>query len=262
MRLHRLTVLAALAAALYLSLAAAPASAQCMSGDPMCNEVGAAGKGIMGGLLIGAEIGLMTNALIVSAGVRELDEWWAWILWPAVFGAGGAVAGYFALEDPTYGMSMTRGSPEGAVALFAIGMALIVPTFVGVLALTAYTPGPDTGDGTGATGDEDAEESDEPEPESSSAAPDEPEPAVEEPAPSEEPPPADQPADDGLEGRLRDARGRVLAGGPGALRFDGHRVLLGLPMIYASDMFTPEERAHAHLPQLADLRVPVVSGTF
>jgi hypothetical protein len=252
--LHRLMFVAALAAALFLSQAST-AQAQCMSGDPTCNEVGAAGKGIMGGLILGAEIGLMTNALIVSAGVRELDEWWAWILWPAVFGAGGAVAGYFALEDPTYGMSMTRGSPEGAVALFAISMALIVPTFVGVLALTAYSPGADTAGG-GATGEEDAEDGPPPE-DTSSAEPIDGEPAVQEPAPE-----ADQPADDGLEGRMRDARSRVLAGGPGLLRFDGQRVLLGLPMIYATDMFTPQERAHAHLPQLADLRVPVVSGAF
>lgn len=210
-------------------------TAEAQACDPMatpmtCNLVGADGKGLLGGMILGAEIGFMTNALIVHAGVRELDEWWAWILFPSIGAAGGALAGYFALEDPNMG----QGFPEAAVAVFAISMALIVPTFVGVLALTAYNPGPDDGGG-GASGEDDAEVEAPAEDETPSATPDQ---------------------------AAQSARARVLAGGPGLLRFDRGSILLGLPMISSADSFTREERAHMALPQSVDLRVPVVSGTF
>lgn len=241
LRLDRISRGIALALALVAFEAALPAStaeAQCMP-SMTCNRVGADGKGALGGGILGAEIGFITTALIVNAGAREIDEWWAWILFPAVGAAGGAVAGYFALEDPgqtdASGMVVQRGFPEVAVAVFAVSMALIVPTFVGVLALTAYSPGPDTG-GSGATGDEDA----------SGEAPSE-----EEEAPSAEP-----------DGETESALERVMAGGPGLLRFDRGRVLLGVPMIGSADTYTAEERARLQLPMSADLRVPLVSGTF
>lgn len=230
MRLDRYSLVAALAAALVLGQAcfdARLASAQC---DPMsetCTTVGADGKGILGLGIIGAEIGFIVPALIVSAGARELDEWWAWVLFPAIGAAGGAVAGYFALEDPNMG----QGFPEVAVAMLAVGMALIVPTFVGVLALTSYSPGPDDG-GQGASGDEDA--------------------APEEGGGGEaESPPAEQSA-------LR----RVLAGGPGLVRFDRGGVLLGIPMVHTAPSFTEEERAHMRFTGMQDFRIPVVSGVF
>ncbi len=206
----------------HAALDAPTAHAQCSSTtmSMTCNSVGAGGKGILGGGILGAEIGFMVNALIVNAGVHELDEWWAWVLFPAIGAAGGAIGGYYALENPNMG----QGFPEAAVAVFAVSMALIVPTFVGVLALTAYNPGPDTG-GEGATGDEDATQSD---PGSSA----------------------------------RSARQRILAGGPGLLRFADGQLLLGVPMIGSADTYTREERAHMLLPRTADVRVPVVSGTF
>lgn len=240
MRLDRFRVVAVLAFALFLADAALPSSsaqAQCTPGTVTCNRVGADGKGLLGGGILGAEIGFITTALIVNAGARELDEWWAWILFPAIGAAGGAVAGYFGLEDPGHTDAtgaVQRGFPEAAVAVFAISMALIVPTFVGVLALTAYNPGPDTGGGSGATGDEDSDEDDE----------------VDD-TPSAEP-----------DGGSQSAIDRVLAGGPGALRFDRGRVLLGIPMVSTADSYTAEERARMQLPFSADLRVPIVSGTF
>jgi hypothetical protein len=241
LRLDRFSLIAALVAALAVGAVFEASTAQAQDCTPTmnCNRVGADGKGLLGGLILGAEIGFMTNALIVSAGVRELDEWWAWILIPAVTGAAGAIGGYYALEDPTQGVppNTTRGFPEAAVAVFAVSMALIVPTFVGVLALTAYNPGPDTGGG--ATGEEDAGDADEP------AADDNP----------DAEPTAQMPG-------VQSARDRVLAGGPGALRFHNGQVLLGIPMVHSADSYTQEERAHMLLPQSADIRVPVVSGTF
>ncbi len=241
MRLDVLRFVAVLAFTLTVAEAVLPAStaqAQCDPDAVTCNRVGADGKGLLGGGILGAEIGFMTTALIVNAGAREIDQWWAWILFPAVGAAGGAIAGYYGLEDP----NMQEGFPEVAVAVFAISMALIVPTFVGVLALTAYNPGPDTG-GSGATGDEDesAEDTGELPPDENEAAP------------------ADEAQPDA---ETQSAMQRVLAGGPGMLRFDRGRVLLGVPMVSAADSYTQEERAHMRLPFSADLRIPVVSGTF
>ncbi len=236
MRLHRLGCVVALAVGLVLGGAVLDsATAEAQACDPVampmtCNQVGADGKGALGGGILGAEIGFMVNALIVNAGVRELDEWWAWILFPAIGAAGGAIGGYYGLEDP----NMQQGFPEAAVAVFAISMALIVPTFVGVLALTAYNPGPDTG-GTGATGDEDATQEEGAGDETPAAEPDQ---------------------------SSQSARERILAGGPGLLRFDRGGVLLGIPMISSAPSYTSEERAHMQLPQMADVRIPVVSGTF
>jgi hypothetical protein len=256
LRLRRFPSLIALfgAALLGAVLFSSSAEAQCMPDMPAtdtCNTVGADGKGILGGLILGAEIGFMTNALIVNAGVRELDEWWAWILFPAVLGAGGAVAGYFGFEDPNMGV----GFPEAAVVFFAVSMALIVPTFVGVLALTAYAPGPDTEEDTqGATGEEDEEASEEIDEPINEASPEEP--APEETTPSE-PAPDAQPTPD-TEGAMR----RIMAGGPGLLRFDQGRILIGMPMVHGADTFTAEERTHMRFNRLMDVRVPVVSGVF
>lgn len=234
---NRMTQVAGLAALLVAAqaLAAAPqASAQCTPSS-RCVTVGAEGKGILGGGIIGAEIGFMIPALIVSAGARELDEWWAYVLFPAVFAAGGAIGGYYLLEEPTRieGSPARRvsGYPEAAVAVLAVGIALIVPTFVGVLALTSYSPGASEGDG--ASGDEDAADDEE------------------DASPSEE-----------EESAAASAMRRTMAGGPGLLRFDHGQLLLGVPMVYTTDSYTSEERAHMQLDQSTDLHVPVVSGVF
>ena len=228
----RLTQIAGLVALLSVAPAftgTPQASAQCVA-SARCNTVGADGKGILGGGILGAEIGFMIPALIVGAGARELDEWWAYVLFPLVFAGGGAVAGYFALEAPESSPGV-QGFPEAAVAVFAVSMALIVPTFVGVLALTSYSPGASE-EGTGATSEEDAEDDGEP------------------------PDLGDE--EDAASSALR----RTLAGGPGLLRYDRGQLLLGVPMVYSVDSFTQEERAHMQLGQMQDLRVPLFSGVF
>jgi hypothetical protein len=225
-------LVAALAAVLVIGQAFGEtprASAQACTAAECVNQVTATAKGTIGGGILGAEIGFIVPALIVSAGARELDEAWAWILFPAIGAAGGAVAGYFALEDPTQmdptTGEVTQGFPEAAVAVLAVSMALIVPTFVGVLALTSYSPGASE-EGTGASGDEDAEEG------------------------------------EAEESAARSALRRTLAGGPGLLRFADGQLLLGLPMVASAPSFTAEERAHMRLGGMQDLRVPLVSGTF
>ncbi|MCC6877230.1 MAG: hypothetical protein IT378_23190 [Sandaracinaceae bacterium] len=231
------------------------AEAQCMAG-PTCNTVSATAKGAIGGGILGAEIGFMIPALIVYAGARELDQWWSWVLFPTLGAVGGSILGYFTMEDPANGMVggvVQRGFPEVAVAFLAISMALIVPTFVGVLALTSYNPGADSSSGGGEE-DEGASEG-----AGDSDAGGE-EPASSEPAtePSEPPPSEQAPATEGAQSALQ----RTLAGGPGLLRFAEGAVLLGVPMVHSADTFTAEERSRLQLGMASDVRIPLVSGTF
>lgn len=234
LRFHHLSFVAIVATALVVGQAfvsTPKASAQCDPTSELCNRVGPDGKGILGGGILGAEIGFIIPALIVNAGARELDEAWAWILFPAIGAAGGAVAGYFALEDPAYdAMGVAQsGFAEASVIVLAVSMALIVPTFVGVLALTSYNPGADSGQG--ATGDEDAGE-------------------AEEIGGGEE--------EDAAQSALR----RTLAGGGGVLRFADGELLLGVPMVHSVDSFTQQERAQLMLGQASDVRIPLVTGTW
>ncbi|MCB9593600.1 MAG: hypothetical protein H6719_12775 [Sandaracinaceae bacterium] len=246
---NRLTQVAGLAILLAMTpeiMAPQQVQAQCTP-SVRCVTVGADGKGILGLGIIGAEIGFMLPAIIVGAGGHELDEWWAYVLFPVVFAAGGAVAGYFALEEPVQIVPATptsparrvNGFPEAAVAVLAVGMALIVPTFVGVLALTSYNPGA-SDNPSGATGEEDDE-------------------ALDDDLPSDEEPSNDAVRD---EEATNSALRRTLAGGPGLFRYDQGQLLLGIPMAYATDSFTQEERDHMRLSGSQDYIVPVASGVF
>ncbi|MGF1466534.1 MAG: hypothetical protein ACFCGT_10400 [Sandaracinaceae bacterium] len=203
-----------------------------MAPNPCVRRVSADAKGIIGGGILGAEVMFLTNALLVRAGARALDEWWAWVLFPTLGATGGALLGYFILEEPGRGVTMpgmppqSRGYPEAAVATLTVSLALIIPTMVAVLALTAYNPGDDAqrsppppdDDGGGAGGED-------PPPEASLGA-------------------------------------RLLAGGPGLVRVDRGRVRLGLPMLGGIARYTDEERAALNLPPASDLHLPLVSGAF
>jgi hypothetical protein len=204
--------------------AVAPSSASAQATPEPTRQVRADFKGLIGGGILGAEIGFIVPAILVHAGVRELDEVWSWILFPTLGAVGGAIAGYFALEDPANGTTMSgevqRGFPEAAVAVFATSIALIVPTFVGVLALTSYDPARDAR-GAG-----------------------------------------DDRGDDGG-GPTEEARiTSPWAGGPGLLRFDRGRPLLGIPMVGSRSRYTEEEASSLRLAPAQDLHVPLVSGAF
>lgn len=94
------------------------------------NRVSADFKGTIGLGLIGAELGFVIPA------VAGMDDWWAYVVFPILGAGGGAVAGYFLLEEG-------EGHPEAAVATLVAGMALIVPATVLTLSLTAYDPDDD-----------------------------------------------------------------------------------------------------------------------
>lgn len=105
-----------------LSLQASPAWAQTTEGDRVKGDIaGTVGLGILG-----AEVGLF-----LPPAFNLQDRWWAWVLFPAITAAGGAVAGVFAFEPR---------SPEPAVTVSILGasMLLAVPALVSASALATY----------------------------------------------------------------------------------------------------------------------------
>jgi hypothetical protein len=140
-------------------------------------------------------------------------------------------------------------------------MALIVPTVVGTLALTAYDPGEGLPAG-GSDGDEDFSEPELIDETTTEAVQEEGagEPAEGEPA--AEPDAAPAPSDEGGTTSLRRRMGSLLAGGPGLLRFDGPRILIAVPMIRRLSTFTAEEQRSLRLAPSTDLNVPLISATF
>lgn len=95
--------------------------------EPTTDPLTADFKGMIGLGLIGAELGFVVPAL---AGARDT---WVYIVFPVLGAGGGAVAGYFLLEQGD-------GHPEAAVAVLTAGMALVIPALVVTLAATAYEP--------------------------------------------------------------------------------------------------------------------------
>ncbi|MCG8553966.1 MAG: hypothetical protein MJD61_01570 [Proteobacteria bacterium] len=90
-------------------------------------QVDADFKGMVGLGLVGAELGFVLPAAV------GLDDTWAFLVFPPLFAGGGAVAGYYLLENG-------GGSPELAVASLALGMALVIPSMLLTLTATAYDP--------------------------------------------------------------------------------------------------------------------------
>lgn len=88
-------------------------------------RVGGHIAGAVGLGLLGAEVGLI---LVPTVGLH--DQTWAWVVFPIIGAAGGAVAGVFALNDDG-----TRTSQAINLSLISAGMGLAVPTVVGSIAL-------------------------------------------------------------------------------------------------------------------------------
>jgi hypothetical protein len=113
--------------AAFVSLQASSVWAQ--DAAPISNE-GARVKGDIAGTvglgILGAEVGLF-----LPPAFNLQDQWWAWVLFPALGAAGGAVAGVFAFEPR---------SPEPAVTVSILGasMLLAVPALVSASALATY----------------------------------------------------------------------------------------------------------------------------
>ena len=111
------------------------------------NAVSPTGKGIAGGAMLGAEVVLITTAII------DPDPWWPYLVFGLVGAGGGAVGGYF-VEQVDDG-----NTPEPSLYMLAGGMALIIPTIVAIYNAVDYDPEEDEdleeedgeGDGDGET---------------------------------------------------------------------------------------------------------------
>ncbi len=244
-------VACALACAVVCGLSVAPsrAAAQCTTTSPTCSLVTPTAKGIIGLGLIGAELGFVVPAIVQNA--AHTGEWWPYLVFPVLGGAGGAVGGYF-LEQGT------QTSAEVDVAMLAIGVGLIVPALVTTMVLTSYDPARDSQSSAG----EDAEADEIPRTEDGTSTE-----AVQveesgESTGSEAAPASDGAAAPAPSSRLERTGTSLMAGGPGLLRFDGTRVLLGVPMVQRLATFTAEEARTLRVTQSADVNVPVLSASF
>lgn len=197
--------------------------------EAQVSTVQAVPKGAIGLGLLGAELGLIVPAIF---GARD---WWPYLVFPVLGAGGGAVGGYF------MDVQMQRsGTPEVSVAIMAIGMALLVPTIIGTLALTAYAPPSES-----SQADEDMEYQEQ--------GGDSVEAVQEDGAPAEEASPQSR-----LEQRVR----ALYAGGPGLLRFHRGAVLLGVPLVTSVPRYTGEELERLSVQQASDVILPVVSAQF
>ena len=116
----------ALSAALVMTNAAAP---ERVAAQPMMEtgeQIDASPKGLIGLGLVGAELGFVVPAL------AGLDDAWAFVVFPVVGAAGGAIAGHFLIDN--------NDNEKAAVAMLSVGLALVVPSLVITLASTAYDP--------------------------------------------------------------------------------------------------------------------------
>ena len=193
-----------------------PADAQAQeANDP---TVSPTGKGIAGGALLGAEI------VMIPIAIAGVDAWWPYLVFGAV-GAGGGAVGGWAVEQAT----KPDGPSEPALYMLAGGMALVVPTIVGVLNATAYDP----------TEEED-EQGDEP----GTDIPTEAEGSVE-------------------------VGARYPGGTPVPMSIVGvdawserPAVGMGIPAVSVQPRFTPNEMAAYGVEQGTEVSIPVVSGSF
>lgn len=209
-----------------------------MAAGPGCARVVPTPKAMIGLGLIGAELGLVLPALVQQA--AGTNEWWPYLIFPALGAIGGVVGGYFVEQA-------TPNDPGAAVVLLAVGLAATVPALVATLALTAYDPAREAGSFEGDVSEEptfeDRTETDAIQVETGEG----------------------ERGGSGGGGEARSFRRRMdalLSGGPGILRFDRRRVLLGVPLVGWLPTFTRHETETLHLPPASDVYIPVVSATF
>ena len=130
MRAHVLKCFAAtLVVSAILVLPAPAVLAQAQPAQQQGDRVKGDIAGTVGLGLLGAEVGLF-----LTPAFNLQDHWWAWVLFPALGAAGGAIAGVFAFEprDP---------EPAVTVSILGAGMLLAVPAAVGASAIASARRG-------------------------------------------------------------------------------------------------------------------------
>ena len=184
-------ILAAVGLALAICAVAPTTEVQAQAGEQVQSNV----QGTVGLGMIGAELGFAVPALLGA------EAWWWYLVCPVVGAAAGIIAGYFAIDQP--------GNRDVGVAMLVTGIALALPTLVLTVAMTAYDGDDDVTSVDDAQDDGDSED--------------------------------DAEAGDEKEARRarslqlarvqrkRRALQRVARAGSGLLRFDGKRMLLGVP---------------------------------
>jgi len=108
------------AAALLCSVSAAAQNKPVAPDEP----VTAKGVGISGGVIAGAEVVLLTEAII------DVKPTWPWWVLPILGAGGGGVGGYY----------LEKNSPKGAIGLLVGSMVMMIPTAVAVSIARAYDP--------------------------------------------------------------------------------------------------------------------------
>jgi uncharacterized membrane protein YeaQ/YmgE (transglycosylase-associated protein family) len=93
-------------------------------------RVDAGFKGTLGLGLIGAEVGAAVPALF------RVHSTWAYIVFPVVGAAGGAVIGQVAIDDPDH--------REAAIATLTAGLALAIPALILTASALSYHPEDDS----------------------------------------------------------------------------------------------------------------------
>lgn len=118
---------AVVSACLSVALGATPSVAAAQDSAASGSTIEASPKGTVGLGLVGAEVGLVLPA---AFGITDL---WATITFPVLGAAGGAVAGYYLVD---------QGSDNGTmgVAMLTTGIVLAIPSLVLAMSLGRYDP--------------------------------------------------------------------------------------------------------------------------
>ena len=186
------------------------------------------GKGIAGGILLGAEV------VMIPIAIGGISDAWPYPVFGALGAGAGAVGGWGVEQS---------GSTAASVYMLAGGMALVIPTLVAVLNVTVYNT-------------EDEEE----EPSAEGGGSDvlqvtppsgQPEAAPVTPAPAK-PGPAEAPK------TSRSKRHIPLA----IVGVDKRGLRPGIPAVELYQLYSETEIAQYGLQQGTEVRVPVVRGTF
>lgn len=209
-------------------------------------EVSPNGKGIVGGTLLGAELVMNTEA---AFGVKPA---WAYVVGGVAGGAAGGVGGYFVDQ---------QDSPRASMLMLAGGLVFAIPTVVAVLSATAYDPP--------ASYTQDLAPADEPVAEPPAPTDAAPPPAAAPPpsAPASEPPVTAPPADAAPAPTTRrylrsERRLSLKLPPPALLGFQDSRLALGVPNVELRHAYTLKERMVFGVPDVTEVRIPVIDVAF
>jgi hypothetical protein len=226
------------AATLTLTLAAA--------GDARADgPVNPAGKGTVGGALLGGEV------VTITMGAAGVSRGWPYFVFGGLGMVAGGVGGYFVDKKDavsTSSMGVTTGGPaEPSLYMLAGGMALLIPALIVSLNATAYKP-PDTDRG---------------EPGNNEPATEPPKPV---PAPGAAPPGAAPPPPTTTRNRFRTRGGGELASVPhipvSVVDVYQGKLGMGLPAFQIRPLYTSDEMWKYGVAQGTEVRFPVFKAMF